>query len=285
MKKILFYIFCLSLAGSLSLSGQSKLTLTNRVLRSTIPGWTQAESNKAFDSDATSALNIVSTTTVYFVLDLGAEYFIDWISFTFGNTQYSMNIYSSLDDVTYTTSICATSSTGSGSFKSFSFPNNKNRCRYLKVEFGPYYGSVSATLKNFEIYARTFSSYSYSYWAAGGLKERTILLGGGKSAYEEQGDTTFKDAISEDEVFTDNLKEHEIVLYPVPTEGLLNVRINNLGSGEEASIHVFDIKGNQVMIMENFQNGIVDLSDKSDGMYILQIRIDDEQTEWKILKE
>ena len=88
------------------------------------------------------------------------------------------------------------------------------------------------------------------------------------------------------ETFSEKLEKHEIWLYPNPVEQQMNVKIVGLESGQQVLFFLYDFSGKQVFSKITYDAlTLVDFSDLSSGTYILKIRIAEESTEWKIVRE
>lgn len=82
------------------------------------------------------------------------------------------------------------------------------------------------------------------------------------------------------------LNGHEIRIYPNPTQGNLKIVIQDIAE-EKASLLLFEI-GGKVLIHQNIEpDGVcfLNITQYKPGVYILRIIIDNEQTDWKIIKK
>ncbi|MDR3705771.1 MAG: T9SS type A sorting domain-containing protein [Paludibacteraceae bacterium] len=74
-------------------------------------------------------------------------------------------------------------------------------------------------------------------------------------------------------------------VYPNPIEGLLAVDIKNLQEKQEASLVLFDLKGQLVVSRKRLQtNNQIDFTNTPLGTYVLRVTIDKKTTESKIIK-
>lgn len=95
-----------------------------------------------------------------------------------------------------------------------------------------------------------------------------------------------KSAESPATVFSEELAERTIKIYPNPTEGHLKVEITDFDQCEAVSLSLYNIQG-QVVLKRRMESSVCDLdiSGRPNGLYVLQINIDGENTSWKIIKK
>ena len=113
-----------------------------------------------------------------------------------------------------------------------------------------------------------------------------------KYSYDNAGNRTKREIVftrseaMEDEENSEMVSEHEIQIYPNPTEGDLNVSISNISNDNQAAITLYDISG-RLLKKEDATTGRVniDISGVANGIYIMQIMIDEKVTTWKIIKK
>lgn len=114
----------------------------------------------------------------------------------------------------------------------------------------------------------------YSYDDAGNRIKREIVL-----------NTTRAVEVSTS-VFTEELAQRGVKIYPNPTQGQLVIEISDVEKAKSSSLSVLNLKGQtvaRVMVISNITN--LDISSEPSGTYILQIRIDDVLSSWKIIKK
>jgi len=112
---------------------------------------------------------------------------------------------------------------------------------------------------------------NYAYDADGNRIERTISMTRSASV------TT--------EFYEEIIAEKNVKIYPNPTKGQLKVEISNteINSG---SIQVFDMNGRKIIQQKITEiTTPIDLSNYSTGTYILKIQLNNESSNWKIIKE
>lgn len=116
----------------------------------------------------------------------------------------------------------------------------------------------------------------YSYDNAGNRTKREIVFTRSEAMEDEENVKSFSEMVS----------EHEIQIYPNPTEGDLNVSISNISNDNQAAITLYDISG-RLLKKEDTTTGRVniDISGVANGIYIMQIMIDEKVTTWKIIKK
>jgi len=79
--------------------------------------------------------------------------------------------------------------------------------------------------------------------------------------------------------------EFQISVYPNPNSGIFNIQIGN-SNFSNANIEILDITGKVIlseMMMANYKQ--IDLAHQSNGLYLLKIRINDEISTMKIIKQ
>ena len=85
--------------------------------------------------------------------------------------------------------------------------------------------------------------------------------------------------------YIEEMQSHEIKIYPNPTKGILNIKITGLDKAK-GFISIYNIVGKLIEKTElSGNNQIFDLSAQPNGIYIMQIRIEDKISSWKIIKE
>lgn len=116
----------------------------------------------------------------------------------------------------------------------------------------------------------------YDYDGAGNRLTRYIVMSPNRVAK----------STSIDEFLSDSLSERNIRIYPNPTQGLLRIRIDQLSEEDICSIRLFSLSGQQILVMPlQATETELNISDQSNGIYILQILLNGEASSWKIIKE
>lgn len=125
----------------------------------------------------------------------------------------------------------------------------------------------------------------FLYDEAGNRVERYISMTFGlrSAAVTTTEKTTEK---TPQEVVQDLSLSNPIHIFPNPTDGLLKVQIDNLQEDQKASVALMNIKG-QTILFQSIVRDVVelDISTSEQGIYIMRISIDGENTEWKIIKK
>ena len=96
-------------------------------------------------------------------------------------------------------------------------------------------------------------------------------------------------ALSDEEepsVYEEELSETKVTIYPNPTRGMLKVDISGVEKFENARISLYDLTGTLLQQWGSIsQSNMVDISDRTPGVYIMQIVYNGNASSWKIVKE
>ena len=96
-------------------------------------------------------------------------------------------------------------------------------------------------------------------------------------------------ALSDEEepsVYEEELSETKVTIYPNPTKGVLIVDISGVEKFENAQISLYDLTGKLLQQWVGIsQSNEIDLSERTPGMYIMQIVYNGNASSWKIIKE
>jgi hypothetical protein len=129
--------------------------------------------------------------------------------------------------------------------------------------------------------SQTKISYEYDNHGARKLRKQLTL----KSA-EINTDTSSTSAIGDSSNFQEKLGQSFISIFPNPTKSFLKIQTKSLAEGLSYTIRLTDMVGRMFYSTEETQpECIVDMNNYKSGTYILIIKIGDESTEWKIIKE
>ena len=83
-----------------------------------------------------------------------------------------------------------------------------------------------------------------------------------------------------------SIYETKVTIYPNPTRGMLKVDISGVEKFENARISLYDLTGTLLQQWGSIsQSNAVDISDRTPGMYIMQIVYNGNTSSWKIIKE
>lgn len=122
------------------------------------------------------------------------------------------------------------------------------------------------------------SRIAYAYDASGNRIKREIIMQPPKAKQQ-----TFE---TEGQVFSDMLQEHDVKIYPNPTEGILKVSIFGIKDTDKYSLAIYTMQGARIMLDERQQyNFNVNISNQPAGTYLLRITINNQSTTWKIIKK
>lgn len=118
---------------------------------------------------------------------------------------------------------------------------------------------------------------TFEYDAAGNrISRRVITLRSVQASEPEE----------EPEVYSEKLSTSQISIYPNPTEGLLKIDLYGLESDQTAQLNLYDLSGKLVTSQQAATSfSEIYFMDQPKGMYILKIVIDEEESEWKIIKK
>lgn len=96
-------------------------------------------------------------------------------------------------------------------------------------------------------------------------------------------------ALSDEEelsVYEEELSETKVTIYPNPTRGMLKVDISGVEKFENAQISLYDLTGKLLQRWAGIsQSNTIDLSERTPGMYIMQVAYNGKMSSWKIIKE
>jgi hypothetical protein len=131
-------------------------------------------------------------------------------------------------------------------------------------------------------------SMPFTYDAGGNMITRTILFSTSKSAQEEFMDTIIpaNHEFGSQKPYSDEFAGKKIFVYPIPTKGLLSIDFKNLSENDKISIQLYSVTG-QKLLEENVTGSstIIDLQNRANGTYFLNIQVNSETHKWTIIKE
>ena len=112
---------------------------------------------------------------------------------------------------------------------------------------------------------------SYDYDAMGNRIKREIVLSRSMENTEKP--------------LTETISSKSISIYPNPTAGLLKISISGWETTDKCKFTIFSLKGALIQeIQVSSSVTEIDLSDESDGMYLLNIELNESKSAWKIIK-
>ena len=120
----------------------------------------------------------------------------------------------------------------------------------------------------------------YSYDAAGYRVKREIIMSAPKVMAKQQTIS------NEGQNFSDMLCDHNIKIYPNPTEGTLRICISGIQNSDDGSLTVYTSQGAQILSKDiKSENIDIDISSQPSGIYLLRIIINKNSSTWKIIKK
>ena len=125
--------------------------------------------------------------------------------------------------------------------------------------------------------AASSQTISYGYDLAGNRIKREIVL----STY---GDNSRK--VVPKSSFAESLSDKTIKIYPNPTKGMLKVEIGGWTDTDNGSLTFFNSNGVCLIskpLVEPYET--LNITEFSPGIYFMKIKIHDNETTWKIIKE
>ena len=117
----------------------------------------------------------------------------------------------------------------------------------------------------------------YGYDACGNRILRQIVI--------QSGNKSLFAADSQESYSEEQLGTVQVRIYPNPTHGQLKVTLH----GDEelrGTIDVYDTQGRRVALVQSVEaSNVVDISAQPHGIYILKLRVNEEDSTWKIIKK
>jgi len=128
---------------------------------------------------------------------------------------------------------------------------------------------------------------SYAYDAAGNCTARVVNSGGSLRSSEALLEPSESEAVT---ALPDLVTEKDFSVYPNPTSGHFTVEINHLPHDMKGEAYLHDSNGRIVekkSIHSHHLHKKLDfnISHKSAGMYVLNIRLENSSFTWKIIKK
>lgn len=130
----------------------------------------------------------------------------------------------------------------------------------------------------------------YTYDANGNRISRSILIEELKSqsfsfpVINPKSLQTFEKAMKAEEI-TSEEGEPEAIVYPNPSKGLINIEITNMPFESQNEMKLYDLSGTELIIKKDFGSySEMDINRFKDGIYILQIRINEKIFDFKVIK-
>ena len=141
----------------------------------------------------------------------------------------------------------------------------------------------------------------YTYDDSGNRTHRTIVLQQPpQSSPSSKGSPTVEDtpktrasisemdgyAKYEEPRYEDMLGERKVIIYPNPTQGMIQIEFQGYGKMNNARLLLYNMQGGLLIQVNNVEsNATLDLTPYSAGMYILILIEGVSRSEWKIIKQ
>lgn len=133
---------------------------------------------------------------------------------------------------------------------------------------------------------------SFGYDASGNMMNRVIdFKSMDNIAVEEMDSNVNKSSMlspgdNEFQIFNDILAGKHIKIYPNPTTGILIVEFINYTPCKESKIEVYGLEGDLKQSLQQLKNSnTLNLSAYAKGTYLMNIYIEGESIQWKIIKK
>lgn len=119
------------------------------------------------------------------------------------------------------------------------------------------------------------SKLRYSYDNAGNRVKREIVV-----------KTKSLPDSSDPEYYSEMLSDKDIRIYPNPTEGHLKVEIAGWDASDQGNLQLYNAAG-QLILNQRMGSSYteLDISSRTNGLYILHITLNGKETSWKIIKK
>ncbi|MDR2293383.1 MAG: T9SS type A sorting domain-containing protein [Prevotellaceae bacterium] len=127
----------------------------------------------------------------------------------------------------------------------------------------------------------------YVYDASGNRIQRIITrsLSVDTAAYDKLTNDSIQD-VSNDDPFAKTADAFEVLVYPNPTQGMIEVEIPGLKTNQKAQMQMYSITGSSVKQIRNLQKRqSIDMTGLSTGIYLLYITVDEKTVMKKIIKQ
>lgn len=139
-----------------------------------------------------------------------------------------------------------------------------------------------------ELFGQTYK-YTYEYDNCGNRVKRLSEIELGSSTLNPEsiaGESTTEKSSLADEYAREFISGHEILLYPNPTDGILEIKLIEYSSEITGEIVLLGLDGKVIYkqkILESFMS--VDLSQQISGAYLLHVTINSETRVYRIIKK
>ncbi len=124
----------------------------------------------------------------------------------------------------------------------------------------------------------------FLYDASGNrILRHVIELPAEKSTGQQQNRETFDTTALK---YTELIGEARINIYPNPNGGRFTVALDNAAAGSKTSLALYTVSGALVLKLEQIEAVTeIDIRNRENGPYILNISINGKQQTWKVIKQ
>lgn len=137
-------------------------------------------------------------------------------------------------------------------------------------------------LMSFATISKAQTTILFSYDAAGNRVEREIVFGKSSKANSNSN----LDTASSAKPFIEMMGKMKITIYPNPTKGQLSVEITNMPADVSGEIRIYNIAGNVIHYQKTLgPSNPFDFSIYPTGIYVLYIKVGQNESKWKIIKQ
>jgi len=126
---------------------------------------------------------------------------------------------------------------------------------------------------------------TYAYDASGNRTNRVITF---TSKSPAQPQSSEEEEPTAQKVYSEDLKDFSIRIYPNPTKGDITVEIHQLPEGKTVTLTLYSMAGSLIMQKAGVRDiEHFNISKQPNGVYLLKITAKDStsSTEWKIIKK
>ena len=153
--------------------------------------------------------------------------------------------------------------------------NNKRIFKQIAVLFLLF--AVLSMWAAVDAYAQNKIKYTYDSAGNRLTRQKEIVV---------QTRGVLSDDEGEPSMYEEELSETKVTIYPNPTRGMLKVDISGVEKFENARISLYDLTGKLLQQWAGIsQSNEIDLSERTPGMYIMQVAYNGKISSWKIIKE
>jgi len=122
----------------------------------------------------------------------------------------------------------------------------------------------------------------FTYDNAGNRDERKVIVFYSRNANSNSN----LDTASSIKPITEILGKTSITIYPNPTKGQLSVEIKNMPINASGEIRIYNVTGNIIQYQKTVGSlNLFDFSPYSTGIYFLNIKVGQDESKWKIIKQ